>query len=63
MPPKNETVETEAPEKAPSLSAGFHVMLNGESLGCYPSADEAEAFANAHPRADGKTVEVVEVKG
>lgn len=39
----------------------FHVMLDGQSLGCYPTAEDAEAFANGHPRANGQTVEVIEV--
>lgn len=53
--------EPEIIENPVELPAGFHVMFEGSSLGCYSTAEDAEAFANAHPRADGKTVEVVEV--
>ena len=45
------------------LQPGFHVMHEGVSLGCYPTAEDAEAFANGHPRANGLTVTVEEVKG
>ena len=53
--------EPEIVENPVELPAGFHVMFEGSSLGCYPSAEEAEAFANAHPREQGLTVEVKEV--
>lgn len=51
------------PEATPeSLSPGFHVMHEGTSLGIYPTAADAEAFADAHPRHNGLTVEILEVK-
>ena len=53
--------QPEAVETAP-LTPGFHVMHEGTSLGVYPTAADAEDFANAHPRHNGLTVEVVEVK-
>ena len=43
--------------------SGFHVMHEGKSLGCYLTAEDAEAFADGHPRANGLTVSVEEVKG
>lgn len=53
--------EPEIVENPVELPAGFHVMFEGSSLGWYSTAEDAEAFANAHPQVDGKTVEVVEV--
>jgi hypothetical protein len=57
---KGETLETKPEVEAPT-EPGFHVMLDGASLGCYPTAADAEAFADGHPRANGLTVEVLEV--
>lgn len=54
-PPAVEVVETR--------EAGFHVMLGGNTLGCFTSAEAAEQFADAHPRATGHEVTVVEVAG
>ena len=48
---------------AVTLEPGFHVMHEGVSLGRYDSAEDAEAFANAHPRHNGLEVSVEEVKG
>lgn len=62
MAEDNNLPETEAPEAA-ALEPGFHVMHEGVSLGRYDSAEEAEAFADAHPRHNGLEVSVEEVKG
>lgn len=52
----------EDPAAAPTdFEPGFHVILDGQSLGCYPTAADAEAFADGHPRANGLTVTVIEV--
>ena len=63
MPTKPETpAALEAETPAITLEPGFHVMLEGISLGRYPTAADAEAFADAHPRANGLTATVTEVK-
>lgn len=54
---------TSQPQPEPALEPGFHAMLNGTSLGNYPTAEDAEAFAEGHPRHNGLTVTVKEVKG
>lgn len=59
--PKIETPEAPTPEPI-ALVTGFHVMHEGTGLGIYSTADDAEAFADAHPWHNGLTVEVVEVK-
>lgn len=42
---------------------GFHVVNEeGITLGVYDTAEDAEAFADSHPRANGLTVTVEEVK-
>lgn len=63
MAEDNNLPEAEASEAAPALEPGFHVMHEGVSLGRYDSAEDAEAFADSHPRANGLTVTVEEVKG
>ena len=61
-PPIESAGEELGPTQA-TLEPGFHVMHEGVSLGCYASVEDAEAFADGHPRADGLTVSVEEVKG
>lgn len=59
-----EPVEPEAPaiiEVVEAREPGFHVMLGGLSLGCYPTAADAELYADGHPRANGQAVTVEEV--
>lgn len=62
------TDETQQPEveaaEAVTLEPGFHVLNDeGVSLGRYDTAEDAEAFADGHPRHNGLTVTVEEVKG
>lgn len=54
----------EADDNAPAvLDPGFHVMLGFASLGCYETEADAEAFADAHPRAANLEVTIREVSG
>lgn len=39
---------------------GFHVVHNNRLLGTYTTEEEAEAYAEAHPRAQGLKVNIVE---
>jgi len=59
--PETEIPEMEPLPSGPELSPGFHVMHEDVSLGCYPTAADAEAFADAHPRPAGLTVTIFEV--
>lgn len=52
-PEAEAVVETELP-------SGFSVMNGSELLGTYSTEEEAEAFAEAHPRAAGLKVTIVE---
>ena len=53
----------ETPPQPAALEPGFHVMLDGESIGCYPTKEDAEAFANGHPRAEGLKVSIKRIAG
>lgn len=57
-PIETEVEATEAPtERAP----GHHIMVDGQSLGCYPTNEDAEAFGAGHltPQGIGYTIEEV----
>ena len=41
---------------------GWHVVHEGRLLGTYPTKDEAEMFADSHPRGEGLKVSIVEGK-
>lgn len=56
-----ETIEDAINFVPEAREPGFHVMLGGLSLGCYPSAEDAELYADGHPRANGLTVTIEEV--
>lgn len=72
----NDETETEAQAEAGVLTPepineieddtpkGFHVVRtsDGLSLGVYETAEDAEDFANQHPRAGGVEVSIVEAK-
>lgn len=46
-----------------STISGFHVVnAAGDLLGTYETAEDAEAFADAHPRPNGVEVTIVEGK-
>lgn len=52
QPPVNPTDElaelAEAPNTDIPLDPGFHVFVEGKTLGCYPTLADAEAFAKGH---------------
>lgn len=56
-----ETIEDAINFVPEAREPGFHVMLGGLSLGCYPTAADAELYADGHPRANGQDVTVEEV--
>lgn len=61
--PEAPAAQAEDVAVAPTLAPGFHVMHDGVSLGCYETEDEAEAFADGHPRNNGLTITVEKVAG
>lgn len=58
--PPVEPTEPEAPavEVVETREPGFHVMHGGLSLGCYPTAEVAELYADGHPSANGLEVTI-----
>lgn len=56
---EQQEVETEADATPPM--AGFHVQVNGNSIGCYPTAEDAQHFINGHLVPQGIEATIVEV--
>jgi len=48
-------------ESGPALDPGFHVMLNDSSLGCYPTAEDAEAYIAGQLSPQDIKAEILEV--
>lgn len=53
--------ETEATTASTELAPGFHVKVDGVSHGCYPTMEDAAAFATGHIAHNGLDYEIVEV--
>ena len=60
MAVKNETVADAVADKINYAKLpGYHVMKGSEYLGTYETEEDAESFAEQHPRAAGIDVRIV----
>lgn len=59
--PETEQQDVEAATEATPPMAGFHVQVDGNSIGCYPTAEDAQAFINGQLKPQNIEATVVEV--